>query len=838
MRAFLSHSSKDKPVVEQVAAVLGGANIEFDSLTFEYGLPNTKAIQEALKRSTLFVLFLSKDSQESPFVGYEKFVATELVAKGIIDRVLVVCLDGETFAALDQSLKNYNVVRKVTSVQAIARLIQHHLIVASRRNEVRNRPFVGRQRELNEAKNQLVDPLREPTKSIFISGNAGIGRRTFARKLFADVFPYVGAIFPEVFIDSIDGLDEIFRKLLEVHTPITTRSALRATILDFSLKDADGKAAAIATLMTRVVEGREAIFIIDRGGLLDDRGALSEPLTHVHGRLTTYPHPSVLFVAERMSPRSVRDTMRSTVFCAIPALSREESRQLIALTLRRDAIPYTNEDLDQLVDLSDSHPFNIEFITASAKQYSLPVVLGDSSELMQWKRRRGAEFLQRVQFTDGEMILLSALRDFRTLDYATASLLLDDDATALSAALIRLMDFHIIEASGDSYSISPPLRSAIERDSRFDLSTTNRKKILRTVSDTLRTGTDSDEISVSMIDAGILATLQEGDELPPFFASLLLPSHQIWLARHFYDQERFQEAETLAYKSLEARGRLSRAGAVEACRILCLSAARLRHDDEFTFGISVLERFAGDSRATSSAHFLRGFRARLQGHLPEAEKEYRASIEHSPGNFSAVRELAYVCRVRGDFDSAEAFARKAYEIAPDNPYIIDILLTILLNQNSTRHNRDQVEIEFLFEKLRQFGEGADHSFFTARRAEFELKRGNLAEACNLIDLAAKRTPNIFSVHALRARIYLERGNRAVASEEIQRMQKIVDDPNTGSGRSGIRELLELKAEYLVASADYEGAKKVYETANVFTEDEKRKAVKDIDFYNMASHRRQ
>ena len=56
MKAFLSHSSRDKNIVEDVAQLLGGANVELDSITFDRGLLNVAAIQQALKRSSLFVL--------------------------------------------------------------------------------------------------------------------------------------------------------------------------------------------------------------------------------------------------------------------------------------------------------------------------------------------------------------------------------------------------------------------------------------------------------------------------------------------------------------------------------------------------------------------------------------------------------------------------------------------------------------------------------------------------------------------------------------------------------------------------------------------------------------
>lgn len=46
MKAFLSHSSRDKGVVTEVWNELGPANAELDSETFDHGLVNVTAIQD------------------------------------------------------------------------------------------------------------------------------------------------------------------------------------------------------------------------------------------------------------------------------------------------------------------------------------------------------------------------------------------------------------------------------------------------------------------------------------------------------------------------------------------------------------------------------------------------------------------------------------------------------------------------------------------------------------------------------------------------------------------------------------------------------------------------
>ena len=56
MRAFLSHSSKDKGFVESVAELLRPKTFELELVTFDGGLLNSTVIAEALKRSDLFCL--------------------------------------------------------------------------------------------------------------------------------------------------------------------------------------------------------------------------------------------------------------------------------------------------------------------------------------------------------------------------------------------------------------------------------------------------------------------------------------------------------------------------------------------------------------------------------------------------------------------------------------------------------------------------------------------------------------------------------------------------------------------------------------------------------------
>jgi hypothetical protein len=379
-----------------------------------------------------------------------------------------------------------------------------------------------------------------------------------------------------------------------------------------------------------------------------------------------------------MIPRSRRGDLR-IAYCALPSMTDAQIRQLAGFLLTDAEITYSNDDLDQIVWLSDGHPFNVNFLVGTAIEYTLPVALADTTELTQWKRRRGSEFLRNIEFSEEETAILAALRDFSILDFSTIQRILAGEIAVVGRALTRLMDFHVVEAAGsDTYQVAPPLRTAVERDHRFTLDRDRTRAMLKVISDSLKAHTDDDEISVSMIDAGILASLRGGTSVPPLFSAFLLPSHLVWLARRHYDDKRWPECARLTLAALESVNRLSPAGKVEACRLLCLSTARMGRQGDFQKGIAMLRTWPDDSWARTNVHFMLGFNARLDGNLPLAEGHFREAYRESPGNPSAIRELAATCMIRGELDQAETFARKAIETASDNPYILDILLSVLI----------------------------------------------------------------------------------------------------------------------------------------------------------------
>ena len=168
-----SHSSRDQAAVDEIAALVGSAYVELDLFTFDRGVLTVDAIEAALKRSTMFVLFLTIDALRSQYVRFEALRARDLSARGLIQRFLVICLDEDAFAQADEAWKTYNFVRKPISPQSTARAIVSELLTSNAGMSASTQPFVGRGDELAEAKGALARPGTESAHSIYVSGIHG-----------------------------------------------------------------------------------------------------------------------------------------------------------------------------------------------------------------------------------------------------------------------------------------------------------------------------------------------------------------------------------------------------------------------------------------------------------------------------------------------------------------------------------------------------------------------------------------------------------------------------------------------------------------------------------------
>ena len=393
--------------------------------------------------------------------------------------------------------------------------------------------------------------------------------------------------------------------------------------------------------------------------------------------------------------------------------------------------------------------------------------------------------------------------------------------------MLRMVNLHVIEFTNESFTLSPPLRVAIERDRRLRLPRELEQRAISTLADSLSIRLGEGTAPVVLINATVLVSLQSEGVMSEIASAFLLPSHHVWMAKKSYDNRRWDECIRFAKRAVDGRDRLSMDGVVGACRFMCLASARIGDQTTFSEGIGFLESMASDIWAKSNVAFLKGFNARLKGHLPLAEELFRRAYELSPGNFASGRELASVCLDRGNLEEAATFAREALQIAQRNPYLVDILVAVLIRKSIVSAG-NQAELDDMLQLLEEVGEQDGRSFYTTRRAEYEFMQGNDIEALRLVERAVKKTPTLFEPHRLNAEILLKLGNKVKARKVLEVMREMVNSMKQNDRRRNYRQYLETYAHYLTEVKQFKEAKQVFHDQRVFTLEESEREIRDIE----------
>lgn len=828
VKTFLSHSSRDKFFVDKVASLLRPGTYELDSLTFEKGEMNVDQIILSLKRASLFCIFMSGDAAKSKFVELEQRLAIELVGAGQLNSVLTLCLDDEAFSQLSENAKFFNAVRYVKTPEAAAHIIKGKMISARGGSSEGSRPFIGRESELKELEAQVLDFSKPNVKALFLSGNTGVGRRSLMENFVVRQYPQVLRSFLSFEIEAYAGFDEIFRQIVVSVNSSLSIGEFVELATEFAEKSDDEKAQQIADLLNSVLNDNLMCVAVDVGGLLHESGSLSPEMDKIVDRLADHPHPPLAIISPRMTPRNVRRSAKDVAYVAVGALTREDAGRLLSWAMKSIGASPSAEQFDQLIEISDFHPFNIYEMKERIAERGLAIFLNSTASFIAWKHKETSDYLRRIVVSDEDSSILSVLLLAPELDFGSLVTSLNMDSEVVSKSLQYLVDMHVVRYSEDRFSISPPLRIAVERDARIRFGNKGRTDVINRLAATLTVLLDGQTVPIALADAAIIASLEAGgDSMHSLASALLLPSHRIWLAQRHYDAAHWQDCLRLAQDAVKDRSRLSSQGYIAGCRLLCLSSARLGKQDVFEDGISKLKSVAKDNWSKANVEFLKGFYARIRGRIIDAEKFFKSAYELNSNDRSTARELASVSLILGDNGNAEKFARKSYELATNNPYTIDILVSALV-KNLGAKCLGSNEVADLIDKLKHLDDEENKSFSYTRNAEMELLYGDAKRAEKYVAEAIDRTPHLLEPKLLRAKIYLKQRRMALLKDEVIYLERATSKFAQSENCSHRRQVLLLKSEYLVETGQFKEAREVFQDQFSFSDKDRARELSKIN----------
>ena len=801
MKAFLSHSSKDKAFVKAVADALGAARCEYDEYTFEYVL-NAQAIRKAFARSDLFVLFLSANSVTSDFVAEEMRTALDFRAQGQIKRVLIVALDHTSFKALPEWMQAINVVTRLTTPQTCTRKIEADLFALEAEKDKAVDIYIPRDEE-GLLRRALSKPPGTAPVALHVVGHSGIGRRTFIRRTLAALFPRQIQTFVPVTLNRYEGVNEFYRRLFDNFVVASIDEKIKA--FEHFAQAPEGEQVEILTdLFAGSVNYEECVIVEDQGGIYGDDGSYQPFMLGIIKNMKGANRPFVAFSQTRMMPLKLREETLESYHTFLKPLNDSQITELLSFSLRAVGIDFTNGQLFALRDLLDGYPINVKLAVKAVEAYGLPAFLANPSVLLEWKRKRAEDFLSQIEFTKTEGDIISLLMEFRYLSFEFIRDNIQVNLTELAEALGKLEEFCCIERRGTLYTVLPPVQEAASRDKRFKRGDRWRSQIALKILESISKYRSDESVAIAVLETAAKATIMSG-KYSGIAAAFILPSHFLTLARDAYDDDRRLDSMEFCKKAFELRRRLSDEGTIEVLRLWGLSAIRLNQPDELESVLKELEKFRGKKIAKRHSLFLRGFKSRLKKRYDEAESHFLEAHRLAPKNLSINRELASLYRHRGEFVEAEAYARDAYDTSPTNPFVLDVLLEALLGKASLAMPVDQEEIARLFRELERYGDVPGSSFFQARKAQDLFRRKLKAEALEAANAAIARTAEFLPCYFLRAEIRLSLLDKRGAREDLAKINEILERRG-GFSEEDEGRTVELDIRILTEEKEYRTAK--------------------------------
>lgn len=770
MKAFLSHSSRDKPFVRQVAERLGKIQCEYDEYSFPYIL-NVKALRQALQRSELFVLFLSDHAITSTFVSEEERAALEALGRGTLKRVMIFAIDQNTYKALPEWMREINVVHRLQSPNACARRIQAAMVAVAAESQQPSEIYLGREEEEKALRQALSAPPGKAPVALHSVGYYGVGRRTFLRNSITKLFPKIDG-FPEISCSQYDGVEELYRTLYALDRVASLEQTAKE-FEEFATLDKDEQLSLVSDMIAEICAAGDLLLVIDEGGVYDELGDYQDYWTNVIHKLSFLPQPALGFIQTRMMSLAKRTQFPSAFYQSIKPLSDENIGQLLSFSFKQRQVDFTEDDIEQITQLLDGHPFNVKFVTQFAADYGVESLLADPSELIEWKRRRAEDFLRKIQFTETEIDIIATLLEYRNLASEMMVAVSSKDTVEIVRALRRLEELCCVERREGYFHIAAPLRDALRRDKRFATTSEWKKALNTSICEAIKNYQNDDNLPVFIIESATIAAAKGGDA-PSLVVNMILPSHLLRIARDYYDNGKHRLCMEFCKRAYDMKYRLTLDAQVEVLRLWALSSIRTSDTKMYHETVEKLTQCTGRV-AKRVALFIEGFFYRSHNKLEEAEEKYLDAWKLDNRNLSINRELASLYCKQGRYNEAEGHARAVYQIAPTNPFVIDILTETLLGKLHQSLPVDRKELNKLLEELKIYGDAPGSSFFLIRDAQRRLREGDPRGALPIINKAVERTPGLLSPYFIRAEIYLAMNAIPEAEEDTDRIGNMLTE---------------------------------------------------------------
>lgn len=709
LKAFLSYSTVDKEFVRQVASRLGRARIVFDEISFAPGEDFRESIQKGLDNSRLLVFFASSASLKSVWCNYELDEADWRELQRKLERHIVFAIDHNlTIAELPGWLRKGKVIFSRRPTQVVRDIEE---ILFSMAPEEIKKPFLGRQRHLEDA-TRLLSDLRAQPRLFVISGLDGIGRRTLLTRLCRDVLSQV--VGPYFFWDSTKDLGDLYLWLLSETTELLPRSQVVKEVAAFRALSESQQIANLANHLAVICKDGAVPGFIDEGGMLDENGLLRPCVEQL---VVTLLASDALYSIALIHRRNVRidgKLAEQSLRIRVPPLSDEDTGLLLQQLLRRLGVAATADAINDIAPFLGGYPPSAYFCASFCKEYGVENLRADKSSLVDFKAKRFSKFLAELQLNEDDWRMFRYLAAEQPINLEGLAIACDFALDKAALGVRKLADLSLVTIVDERIAVAAPIRDAVHRAKGF-LDTGFYADVARRLTAAFWEGEATPNVEV--IDATLNAVSRGGSKNFGAYENIVQASTVHRLALENYHRKEYELAHAYANRALAMAPDRR-----EVRRILFKALVQLEKWPEAERVLSTIAE-SGDRQQ----FYLRGFLEKKRRHPLKAASAFDAALKSGDTAISVYRDYGDVLFRLGRYDEAVNMIQKALSKDSENIFILDLIVRVLTEK------RDFAGAETSLKELARFD--LDRRFVHHRQSVLYAAKGNWDAALNEAEVA-------------------------------------------------------------------------------------------------------
>lgn len=769
-KAFLSHSSIDKNLVERIALQLGRNNCHYDSLTFDAGNKALDEIFEGLEDTDVFVLFISEAALESPWVKKEITQAKKLSNKSIIDRIFPLIID-ERINHNDLRIPNwikkpYN-IRKFDNEVIILKKIKQFLREGNFKQYANLRDlndlFVGRNDVMQEFERKLINIHNtKPTCIIASSFFEGMGRRTFLRNglIKTRIIDKLYEPVP-ISISTKESIEDFLYKLNFVeNTPEIFRH-------DFAEDDLKTKILLARDLVKKFVDNGEILFVVDEGSIVLPNHTLVDWFKEIISDPRLENQVCICLISKFKPYVPAIRRLKNVLNFQITELSYEDTQTFFLQYLNLINHHLKPEDSKFFLQYLKGIPGQIIYAANLIESMGVNEAEAYVQDIEEFDELRALSILDYLREDNLSKQIIIGLSKFEVISYDLVYKIYGESEEVYKSIqkLSDLTLFFAVSSTHDYLKLNSSIADYISR-SKLELDKKYQEKINEIAKEAIEKPLELNEHSDY---SEFLFTLQnmikEGIPIP---SKYLIPSFILKSIIKEYNDRHYKTVIELATKLLENEDKFDSQIIRETRIWLCLAYCRKQNEKFF----EVINYFKLDyEESLIEFYFLFGFYYRNGDNMDDAERNFLEVLKIDANHSRTKRELVNVYLRKGEYMKALNWARENYTRFKTNILHIQAYFTCLIKKEEITDN----DLIIISELLNNASKSLDKKAGDIKRemqAEFDYYiQGNDKSALTSLNESLKMNPNNYFAFRALIEIY-KRENKF---EEIDKLMLAYPD---------------------------------------------------------------